>query len=229
MTKHEFQRKFGEVASRLNISIRSIDLYYEAFSHPSFANENGVKHYERLEFLGDAILGFLVAELLYKTNTVSEGEMTKLRANFVCTQANAQYCVELGLDSCLMLGKGAKEHNEDSPAVLADLFESFLGALYLDHNLHTVRSFLTSFLYPKILSKKVDFFTDYKSRLQETMQAESRQAVTYQLIKEEGPPHLKTFEVAVSHDGLFLGKGTGKTKKEAEQKAAKNALEKVAR
>lgn len=229
MNKEEFKKKFSEIVSSIKIDFNNIDYYYQAFAHPSFANENNVKDYERLEFLGDAILGFLVGEFLYKTSEISEGEMTKLRANYVCTPANAEYSLKLGLDQCLMLGKGAKEHNEESQAVLADLFESFLGAMYLDHDLEYVRSFLSKFLFPKIMSKKIDFFVDYKSRLQEYIQAESRQGVNYSLVSEVGPPHNKTFEVAVFHDGVKLGVGSGKTKKEAEQNAAKDALNIVAR
>jgi ribonuclease-3 len=229
MNKEEFKIKFTKLAADIGIDFHNIDYYYEAFTHPSFANENNCRHYERLEFLGDAILGFLVGEYLYKTTEMSEGEMTKARANYVCTQANGEYSQMLGLDQCLMLGKGAKEHNEDSHSVLADLFESFLGALYLDHDLDYVRNFLAAFMVPKIMKQKVDFIVDYKGRLQEYIQAESRQGVVYTLISESGPPHNKTFEVAVFHDGVKLGVGVGKTKKEAEQNAAKEALKIVVR
>ncbi|MFA5543116.1 MAG: ribonuclease III [Bacilli bacterium] len=225
----EFKQKLEETIKPWKISIKNINLYYEAFSHPSFANENNCRHYERLEFLGDAVLGFLVGEVLYKNEDISEGEMTKIRANYVCTPANAEYSLALGLDKCLLLGKGAKDHNEDSQAVLADLFESFLGAMYLDNDIAYVRAFLAKFLFPKIKTKNIDYFVDYKSKLQEYVQAESRKGVNYTLFKEEGPPHNKTFEVAVFHDGVKLGIGKGKTKKEAEQNAAKDALKLVAR
>ena len=146
MNKNEFSVKLTKIMNKYNLSFNNLDLYYEAFAHPSFANENHVKDYQRLEFLGDAILGFLVGEYLYKTKEFTEGEMTKLRANYVCTQANAEYSQEIGLDRCLMLGKGAKEQNEDSQSVLADIFESFLGALYLDHGLDYVLKLLNNFL-----------------------------------------------------------------------------------
>lgn len=229
MNKREFAHCFQKIMKQLNLEFHNLDIYYEAFTHPSFANENHVNDYERLEFLGDAILGFLVAEFLYKSKQFSEGEMTKLRANYVCMQANAEYCQELKLDRCLLLGKGAKEHNEDSQAVLADLFESFLGALYLDHDLDYVRKFLDRFLFPKIKKNDTDFFVDYKSRLQEYIQSESRIGVIYQVRAESGAPHNKTFEIGVYHDQLLLGVGIGKTKKEAEQNAAKSALEKLVR
>jgi len=229
MNKREFELKFKKIARDINITYNNLDIYFEAFVHPSYANENNVKDYERLEFLGDAILGFIVAEFLYKSKELSEGEMTKLRANYVCMQANAEYSLELGLDKCLLLGKGAKEHNEDSQAVLSDLFESFLGALYIDHNLEYVHNFLATFLFPKIKSQNRKFFVDYKSKLQEYVQSESRQAVTYKMISEIGPPHDKVFNVGVYHNGVNLGVGSGKTKKEAEQNAAKEALDKLAR
>src|SRR5690554_3013129 len=98
MDKKEFELKFKKITRNINITYNNLDIYFEAFVHPSYANENNVKDYERLEFLGDAILGFLVAEFLYKSKELSEGEMTKLRANYVCMQANAEYCLELGLD-----------------------------------------------------------------------------------------------------------------------------------
>lgn len=229
MNRNEFELKFRKIANNNNLIYDNLDIYYEAFVHPSYANENSVKDYQRLEFLGDAILGFLVAEYLYKAKEFTEGEMTKLRANYVCTQANAEYCLELGLDKCLLLGKGAKEHNEDSQAVLADLFESFLGALYLDHDLEYVRKFLAQFLFPKIKSREHDFFVDYKSKLQEYIQAESRYGVIYKIISELGPPHNKVFEIGVFHDEVSLGIGVGKTKKEAEQNAARKALDKLVR
>lgn len=229
MNKLTFETQFKQLCQLIGISYHHIDYYYEAFTHPSYANEHRVSHYERLEFLGDALLGFLVGEFLFHATPISEGEMTKIRANYVCAQANAQYSAELNLDRCLMLGKGAKEQNEDSQAVLADLFESFLGAMYLDHGINYVREFLARIVFPKIQTKKQDFFIDYKSKLQEYIQAETRQTVQYNLLSESGPPHNKTFEVAVIHDDIHLGVGVGKTKKEAEQQAAKDALEKLVR
>ena len=229
MSKEVALKKLETILDKYSIKIKNKEFYFEALTHSSYANEHNVKHYERMEFLGDSILGFLVAEYIYKANKISEGEMTKLRSVYVCTQANAEYSQELGLDACILLGKGAKEQNEESTSVLADIFESFLGALYLDHGIEAVRNFLSIFLFPKIKTQKVNFFVDYKSKLQEYVQAESRQGVNYTLLKESGPPHNKTFEVAVFHDGVKLGTGVGKSKKEAEQNAAKEALEIMAR
>lgn len=229
MTKNEFKNKLINICSKHGLSINEIDYYYEALTHPSYANEHNVKSYERLEFLGDAILGYLVAEYMYLTKEISEGQMTKLRANYVCEAANSDYSLELGLNNVLLLGKGATAHHEGSVAVLGDIFESFLGALYLDHDITYVKNFLKKFLFPKIKTEAVDFFVDYKSELQEYIQAESRQGVTYSLMSESGPAHNKTFEAAVWHENVKLGSGIGKSKKEAEQKAAKDALEKLVR
>ncbi len=224
-----FDIEFTYFAKKNKFLINNINIYKEAFTHPSYTNENLGIHYERLEFLGDAILGFLVSEYIYKEKDLSEGEMTKLRAKYVCTKANAEYSLELGLDKLILLGHGAIENNEISKAVIADVFESFLGALYLDQGLNTVKELLEKLVFPKIEVQKQHFFIDYKSRLQEYFQAESRKGVTYQVVEESGPPHNKLFTVLVIHDNIALGKGQGKSKKEAEQKAAKTALEKLVR
>ena len=231
MNRKEFEIKFQKIASKYNINYKNIDLYYEAFTHPSFANEHKLKFdYERLEFLGDAILDFLVGEFIYKTKHIQEGDMTKLRAKFVCEQANGDYTEELNLHSCLMVGKGAKMQGEDTKiSVLGNLFESFLGALYLDLGMEEARRILEIIVFPKIITNSMEFFTDYKSKLQEYIQAESRKGVEYVVINEKGPAHAKTVEVVVMHEGTRLGKGIGKTKKDAEQQAAKNALKILAK
>ena len=229
--KTNFKIEFDKIASKFNIKYKNIDLYYEAFIHPTFRNEHKLSFdYERLEFLGDAILDFLVGEFIYKTKHIQEGDMTKLRAKFVCEQANKDYTEELNLHSCLMVGNGAKKQGEDKKdSVLGNLFESFLAALYLDLGLNEVRRILEIIVFPKIVNNKMEFFIDYKSKLQECIQAESRKGVDYIVVDEQGPAHAKTFTVIVMHDGTRMGKGTGKTKKEAEQQAAKDALTKLAK
>lgn len=229
MNKQQFELCFKKVCSKINLNYNNIDYYYEAFVHPSFANEHNLNfQYERLEFLGDAILDFLVGEFIYKTKNIKEGDMTKLRAKYVCEQANADYTKELDLYSCLMVGKGAKKQGEDKKiSVLGNLFESFLGAVYLDLGMDVAREILKQIVFPKI-EANTDFFIDYKSKLQEYIQAESRNSVEYRLVHEEGPAHNKTFEVIAVHEGIKLGRGIGKTKKEAEQNAAKDALDKLA-
>lgn len=229
---NNFKCKLDELFKELNLSYNNLDLYYEAFSHPSFANENGTnKHYERLEYLGDAILDFLVGEYLFKTRPdMQEGQMTKLRAEYVCEQANSQYSNSMNLGKLIMVGVGAKKaHEEANKSVLGNVFEAFLGALYLDHNMDYVRSVLEKWVFPRIGNMKVQFFVDYKTKLQEAMQAERGQSPTYMIVNETGPAHNKTFEALVKVDGIKLGRGIGKTKKDAEQEAAKNALEKLAK
>lgn len=229
--KIEFIQKFKQFANTHNIKYNNIDYYYEAFSHPSYANEiQSGKNYERLEFLGDAILDFLVGEYLYKTYSIDEGDMTKLRAEYVCEQANADYTKELNLDELILVGVGAyksKEHLRVS--VLGNVFESFLGALYLDKGLDDVREILKVYVFPKIREQKTQFFVDYKTKLQEDMQAERGESPSYVIVNETGPSHDKTFEAIVKIDNVKLGRGVGKSKKEAEQEAAKDALEKLAK
>lgn len=222
-----FADKFKILSAKLNLDCHNPDLYYTAFVHPSYANEHNLSFdYERLEFLGDAVLDFLVGEYIYKNFALQEGEMTKLRAEYVCEAANSQYSLEAGLDTCLLVGKGAHNQKEDQKeSVLGDLFEAFLGALYLDSGLNRAREFLAVFVFPKIKQRSGAFFIDYKSRLQEVIQARSKENLAYQLLLEIGPAHDKSFRFAVLHEGKILGKGDGKTKKEAEQMAAKAALE----
>ena len=229
--KEDFKKKFDKVMADLNLKYNDIDLYFEAFTHSSYANEAKlVRDYDRLEFLGDSILDFLVSEYLYNTYNLEEGEMTKIRAEYVCEPANADYTKEMHLDELVLVGVGAQKANEQKrDSVLGDVFESFLGALYLDEGIDAVRKVLSIWVFPKIKGQTAKFFVDYKTRLQENMQAERGESPIYIIVNETGPSHDKTFEALVKIDGVKLGHGTGKTKKEAEQAAAKAALEKLAK
>ncbi len=232
MIKNEnFKNKLDILVNNLNIKYQNIDLYYEAFVHPSYANEMKLEfNYERLEYLGDAILDFLVGEYLFKTYNYNEGKMTKIRAEYVCEQANADYTREMGLDELILVGVGAKKANEHKrESVLGNVFESFLGALYLDHDMDYVRNLLKKWVFPKIKENKNEFFMDYKTKLQEYLQAERGENPTYEIISERGPSHDKTFEAVVIVDKVKLGSGIGKKIKEAEQAAAKEALDKLAK
>jgi ribonuclease-3 len=221
--------KILSVLEKLGISPANPDLFRVAFTHQSYANEHHVQSNERLEYLGDAILDFLVAEYLFrKFPDLPEGQLSRLRAKYVCATANSRYAIQIGLDQCLLLGKGeAEQGGKSKPSLLGDLFEAFLGAVYLDCGIEAVRKILETTVFPQI-SEGNNFFIDYKSHLQEYIQAESRHGVEYILIKETGPAHDKTFTVSVYHDHLKLGTGMGKSKKEAEQNAARDALEKLA-
>ena len=150
--------------------------------------------------------------------------MTKFRAQYVCQDANCSYAKSLGLDKCLLLGRGEKEQGGlTKPSILGDLFEAFLGAVYLDQGIEMARRVLEIVVFPNI--KYEDH--DYKSRLQEYIQAESRKGVEYIMEGESGPNHDKNFTFSVYHDGIKLGTGNGRNKKEAEQNAAKDALSKL--
>lgn len=226
----EFKEKLDKLMKSLNLQYNNYDLYEEAFTHKTYANEHkseNLNDYQRLEFLGDAILDFLVAEYLYENENDPEGAMTKIRAEYVCESANASYTKELGLIDLVRIGKGLLKDGM-SDKIISDFFESFLGALYLDHDICYVRDFLKGFLFPKLVLKNDDYLVDYKSQLQEYFQADTRITVTYKLLSEKGPAHNREFESAVYHEGLLLGTGTGKSKKISEMIAAKDALDKLA-
>ena len=231
INKNKFFQQFNNFAKALDIKYNNIEIFYKAFTHTSFANEHKVESNERLEFVGDAILDFLVGEYIYENYPeMPEGDMSKTRAIYVCAEANNNYAIKLGLDKMLLLGKGEEEQGGRTRVnVLADLFEAFLGALYLDSkDVNVVRKILEKIVYPSIQVHKL-FIQDYKSHLQELIQAENRKSVTYVVEKETGPSHDKTFLVGVYFEGVKLGEGVGKSKKDAEQEAAKVALGKLAR
>ena len=226
----DFVRQFNSFAKQYNIKYHNIDIYTLAFTHTSYANEHKCESNERLEFVGDAILDMLVGEYIFlHYPDMLEGEMSKTRSIYVCAEANNNYALKLGLDKMLLLGKGEEEQGGRSRVnVLADLFEAFLGALYLDCGLDSVRKILEAIVYPSIQVHKL-YIQDYKSHLQELIQAENRKSVNYVVEHESGPSHDKTFTVGVYFEGVKLGEGTGKSKKDAEQEAAKVALNKLAK
>ena len=216
-----------ELLDELNIKPNDIKLYETAFSHTSYANENGVQSYERLEYLGDAVLELLMSEYLYNNMSADEGEMTKTRAHYVCTTANFEYSKKLGFDKYVKLGIGEEASGgRERKAIIADVFESFLGALYLDQGFLAVKDFFYSNVIPHIENHEIDFFDDYKSLLQEFVQTDKK-SLEYKVISESGPAHNKVFNVEVIIDGIVYGKGESGSKKSAEQKAARDALSKA--
>ncbi len=204
------------------LNIKNNELYATAFTHSSYANENNCTSYERLEYLGDAIVDFIIGEYLYKTTNLGEGEMTKLRAKYVCEDALYEYSMQLNLNNYLKLGNGEKELKK---AIVADIFESFIGALYLDKGFKKTEEFIHEYVIPLIEENKISFGTDYKSRLQEFVQTDKR-SLEYIVVNEEGPSHDKLFTVIVKIDDITYGSGIAKSKKIAEQNAAKDALDK---
>ncbi len=216
-----------KILKDLGINYNDLGYYKTAFQHTSYANEAKCESYERLEFLGDAILELIISEYLYQHTHYEEGKMTKLRSHYVCENANYEYSVKLGLNEYIKLGHGQKEQDgKHCKAIVADVFESFLAAIYLDLGLLEVKKFIYKYIIPIIESDSLDFFNDYKSKLQEYVQTDKK-SLEYVLTKEDGPAHNKTFEYIVKIDNIVYGKGRAKSKKEAEQMAAKDALSKT--
>ena len=216
-----------EIFEKLGIKPKNLELYEVAFSHTSYANENHTESYERLEFLGDAVLELLMSDYLYNAEKVSEGEMTKIRAHYVCETALYEYSIKLGLNECLKLGKGeAESGGKYRKAIVSDIFESFLGAIYLDQGIEVATKFFHDHVIPYIENHEVDFFDDYKSVLQEFVQTDKR-SLEYRLVSEKGPAHSREFTVEVIIDDIVYGTGTSHSKKSAEQEAAKDALAKA--
>ena len=213
----------------LKIKAHTIELFETAFTHSSYNADANTKHhdYERLEFLGDSYLGAIVSELAYKAHPdMAQGPLTKLKSALVSTASLAGYARELEFHKYIRVGNSFSNAIEKSDSLLEDVFEAFIGALFLDQGYVEVRKFIISLMYSDIQAYQLKYSTDYKSRLQEEIQAEHRESVVYELIKEEGPSHDKIFTIQVKFDDVVLGVGKGSTKKKAEQEAAKAALEK---
>ncbi len=203
----------------------------EALTHSSYANEHRWvrRDNERLEFMGDAVLQLWSSEKLFAIRPLlSEGAMTTLRSQLVCEEALADYNRKLGLGKYLLLGTGEEKsggRNRDS--LLADMFEALLGALYLDQGMYAVDIILEQVLTPAITSPKREAVIDYKTKLQEFVQADTRQTVHYELVRMDGPSNHPEFEMNVKLEDIVLGTGIGTSKKRAEQAAAKDAFEKM--
>lgn len=210
---------------KFDIKINNKKLLDTALTHSSYSNEH--KHtynYERLEFLGDAVLELVTSEYFYLHTDFKEGEMTRHRAGFVCEKALATYAKELGIDKLIKLGEGQKNNLNDT--IIADVFEAIVGAIYLDQGFDVVKKYIDEIIIPYI-KKDINFNRDYKTLLQEYVQTDKR-SLTYEVVNEYGEAHKKTFEVVVRIDNIIYGKGIGKSKKEAEQMAAQDAYNKSA-
>ena len=202
-----------------------------AFTHTSYANEHRllkISHNERLEFLGDAVLQLIISEYLYtKYPKRPEGDLSKLRSMIVREESLAGFARDCQFDHFIKLGRGEeKSGGRNRDTILGDLFEAFLGALLLDKGVEAVKSFLYQVMIPKVEAGDFERVTDYKTKLQELLQINGDVEITYQVISETGPAHAKNFEVAVLINGRKSGQGQGRSKKLAEQEAAKNAFEK---
>ena len=202
-----------------------------ALTHSSYANERkaeGCESYERLEFLGDSILGHVTAEFLYlQEPPIPEGRMTRLRAELVCEASLHRIAQRLDLGSYMRLGKGEERtRGRERPSILADMVESLIAAMYLDSgSLEQSRRFIREELLMQADLGEQHLGEDYKTMLQELIQRHPNQHIAYELISESGPDHDKTFTFRVSVNGEAAGEGSGRSKKEAEQMAARQALE----
>ncbi|CCZ58914.1 ribonuclease 3 [Clostridium sp. CAG:710] len=219
-----------ELFDRLNIKPKNLELYTTAFSHSSYVNENHIKSdYERLEFLGDAVLELVASDYLYKTKTINEGEMTKLRASYVCENACYEYSKDLNLSKYIKVGHGEEiDGGRYKKVILADIFEALMGAIYLDLGFSTAKRVIDSIVIPYVEDPNILFFSDYKSALQEYVQTKQK-SLEYEVVLEQGPAHNKLFTTVVKIDGIIYGKGSAGSKKEAEQEAARDALKILAR
>jgi len=215
-----------EFLERWNIEIKNNKLYDMALSHASFANEHHKKNdYERLEFLGDAVLELVVSDYLYKNIPEKEGKMTKIRSSYVCENALFSYMRDLDLIKYIKVGHG--EVGEIKESIVADIFESIMAVIYLEEGFEKVKEVILDIIVPYIKNPKVTFFNDYKSRLQEALQSDKRSFI-YETIDESGPAHERVFTVQVKVDNIIYGKGIASSKKEAAQLAAKEALKLLA-
>ena len=217
----------SELETRIEYYFRKRAYLEEALTHSSYANEtNDRMCNERLEFLGDSVLGILTAEYLFQNfRQLPEGELSKLRASLVCEKALVGYAKDLGLGEFLLLGRGElRSGGRERPSILADAFEAVIASIYLDGGLDPAREFVLRFIIPAIEKQKIAF-KDYKTVLQEVIQKNPEETLTYVLVGESGPDHDKKFEVEVHLNSNVIGKGEGRTKKHAEQEAAREALE----
>lgn len=213
--------------TRLDYRFRNQELLERALTHRSFANERGLdRNNERLEFLGDAVLGMISVEWLFAENPkVSEGELSKLNAHLVSEPVLAEHARRLDLGPELRLGVGeARSGGRDKPSILADAMEAVIGALYLDGGLESARRLVVPMLANALEESAHDRLEQAKSRLQEALQARGGQLPAYRLVAEEGPDHQKSFEVECLVDGVSVGLGRGRSKKRAESRAAAKAL-----
>lgn len=193
-----------------------------ALTHTSYANEHNVESYERLEYLGDAVLELVISDYFFKNTKFAEGKMSKKRSMYVCEEALDAYAKDINLASYIKVGNGM--HNLVNATIVADVFEAVIASIYLNNGLAKAKEFIYDIIIPKIEDNNI-YLSDYKSYLQELVQT-NQKSVEYIVINEYGPSHDKSFEVEARVDGMLYGKGIGKSKKEAEQNAARDAIKK---
>ena len=216
----------NDLIKKIGYEFKDESLLIRALTHSSYANERGGKNEsnERLEFLGDSVLGFITAEFFFsREKDLPEGELTKLRAAAVCEKALSGFANKIGLGEYLLLGKGEINSNgKERPSILADAFEALIAAIYLDGGIENAKKFVTQFL--EDFSAEYYVINDAKTILQEIVQKNPGELLEYVLVNESGPDHAKCFEVEVRLNANVIGRGKGRSKKQAEQLAAKEAL-----
>lgn len=226
-------KSFVEWLENKGYTVKDESVYREACTHSSYANEhpNYSDNNERLEFIGDAVLQIWSADQLFHMEPkMHEGRMTTLRAQTVCESTLAKLNQELGWYNFLKLGVGEERTGgRQRKSLLADQFEACIGAIYIDLGYKVCDELLTEYMKPIFKSEKSEDVTDYKTHLQEVIQADSRKTIQYRLLEEVGPSNAPVFTMGVYLDDILLGKGTSTTKKKAEQHAAKDAFNKLAK
>lgn len=219
--------KLKNLEKNIGYTFKDKKLLINALSHSSYANEvKGQEDNERLEFLGDSILGFVVSNYIYnKKRELPEGELTKIRASIVCEKSLKKVADNIHLSEYILLGKGEQRTGGNRrSSILSDAVEAIIAAIYIDSDIKTASKIVINFLSDNIKDAISNDVTDYKSKLQEYIQGKRRSDIHYELIREEGPDHSKKFYVKVVNENIVLGEGKGSSKKRAEQDAAKNAL-----
>jgi ribonuclease III len=228
-----FIKNISQFEEKISYSFKNLSNLFIALTHSSYANENKeekLKSNERLEFLGDAVLNIVITEKIFTNYSgLAEGELTKMRASIVCEPSLMKCANQIEIGKYLLLGKGEElSGGRIRASILSDAMEALIGAIYLDGGLKNAKRFVYD-----VMSKTVEessngmIFMDYKSQLQELIQKKSDEKITYQIIEEKGPDHNKIFVSQLKIDETVFGVGEGKTKKEAEQNAAKEALKKI--
>ncbi len=220
--------RFEELQQKIGYEFKNEDLLETALTHSSYANENGASRgesNERLEFLGDSVLGIITAENFYMNyKNLPEGDLTKLRAATVCEKSLSEFARQIDLGKHLLLGRGEIcTEGFKRPSILADAFEALIAAIYLDGGMDAAKGFVLKYIEDAI--KKHRGFKDHKTVLQEVIQRNPGEIIEYVLVGESGPDHDKRFEVEVHLNSNVIGRGVGTSKKKAEQLAAKEALE----
>lgn len=221
------ERDLTPLMKAIGYTFKDVSLLEKALTHSSYTNEghNARECYERLEFLGDSVLGFITARYLYEKDRGPEGELTKLRAAVVCEKALCSYSQQLGIGKYMRLGHGEQQNGGTTrPSILADMYEAVLAAIYLDSGLEEAEKFVLRFVIPEAETQRRRHFKDYKTALQEIVQQNPGEQLEYVLSGESGPDHCKTFITEVHLNSNVIGIGRGRSKKESEQQAAREAL-----